>query len=151
MTGKYFALMMVLLVLVAIQFIPVEQTNPRVVGEIEVPSDVADVLRTSCYDCHSNETIWPVYAKVAPFSWLMSRDVRIGREELNFSEWSEASDRRKDIKLEQIEDEVTEGKMPLWFYLPLHPDARLSDEEKALIVEWSRAERERIGYEPESE
>ena len=151
MSRKYFVLAMILVAVASIQLIPVNQTNPRVTGEIEVPSDVANVLRTSCYDCHSNETVWPVYAKVAPFSWLMARDVRIGREELNFSEWTEGSDRRKDHKLEEIEEEVTEGKMPLWFYLPLHPEARLSDEEKTLLIEWSRAERERIGYVPESE
>lgn len=149
MTRPYRIGLFVLLALVAIQFIPVEQVNPRVTGEIDVPSDVAEVLRTSCYDCHSNETVWPVYAKVAPFSWLMARDVRIGREELNFSDWTDSSDRRKDHKLEEVEEMVSDGEMPLWFYLPLHPSARLDEDEKALLVEWSRAERERIGYVPE--
>jgi len=151
MTRPYFIALFIVLILVAIQIVPVEQTNPRVTGEIEVPSNVANVLRASCYDCHSNETVWPVYARVAPFSWLTARDVRIGRDELNFSEWTAASDRRKDHKLEEVEEMVTKGKMPLWFYLPLHPSARLDEDEKDLLVEWSRAERERIGYTPDPE
>ena len=133
--------------LVGAQFVPVERTNPPVTGEIEAPVEVSEILKRSCYDCHSNETVWPVYAKVAPFSWLMARDVRIGREELNFSEWTEATDRRKDHKLEEVEEMVADGKMPLWFYLPLHPDARLSQNEKDLLIEWSRAERERSAQE----
>jgi len=151
MTRPYFIALFIVLILVAIQMIPVEQTNPRATGEIDVPADVAAVLRSSCYDCHSNETVWPVYARVAPFSWLMARDVRIGREELNWSDWADETDRRKDHKLEEVEEMVSDGKMPLWFYLPLHPSARLDEDEKALLVEWSRAERERIGYVPDPE
>ena len=146
MTRRYSTLTGIAIVLVGIQFIPVSITNPRATGEIDVPPEVATVMRTSCYDCHSNETVWPWYTRVAPVSWLIARDVSKARDELNFSEWQDYTDKRKDHKLEEVEEMVADGEMPLWFYLPLHRDARLSDGERDLLIEWSRAEREAIGY-----
>lgn len=151
MRRRYFTVTGIVIAFVAIQFIPMSFSNPRVTGEIAVSSEIANVLRTSCYDCHSNETVWPWYTRLAPASWLISRDVKKGRDELNFSEWRDYSDRRKDHKLEEVEEMVSEGEMPLWFYLPLHRDARLSDEEKQALIDWSRSEREAIGYVPEAE
>ena len=151
MTHRYATLIGITLVLVGIQMIPVSFTNPRSTGEIEAPSEISNVLRTSCYDCHSNESVWPWYTRVAPASWLIARDVREARDELNFSEWRDYTDRRKGDKLEEVEEMITEGEMPLWFYLPLHRDARLSDAEKQALIEWSRAEREAIGYVPDED
>jgi hypothetical protein len=125
-------------VLVLIQFVRPEQTNPPVTGDIAAPPEVAKVLRKSCYDCHSNETTWPWYSKVAPVSWLVTRDVNEGRKELNFSEWQSFADKRKDKKFEEIADEVGEGEMPMAIYLPMHPEAKLSDAEKTLLVEWAK-------------
>jgi len=125
-------------VLVLIQFVRPEQTNPPVTGDINAPPEVAKVLRKSCYDCHSNETTWPWYSKVAPVSWLVTRDVNEGRKELNFSEWQSFADKRKDKKFEEIADEVGEGEMPMAIYLPMHPEAKLSDAEKTLLVEWAK-------------
>ena len=124
--------------LVIIQFIPIDRNNPPVAGEIEAPEAVMAILKRSCYDWHSNETIWPWYSYVAPASWLVAKDVREGREELNFSVWDTYSEKRKNHKIKECGEEVEEGEMPLWFYLPLHPEAELSQDDIDLIVSWSK-------------
>lgn len=112
--------------LLVIQLIPVQRDNPPVTQEIVAPAEVKAFLRRSCYDCHSNETKWPWYSYVAPVSWLVAHDVHEGREELNFSEMDRYSERRKKRKLKKALEEIEEGEMPLWFYIPLHPDARVT-------------------------
>ncbi|MEK6253436.1 MAG: heme-binding domain-containing protein [Gemmatimonadales bacterium] len=144
------ALFVGILLVLGIQLIPVPRANPEVVAPITVPDDVRMVLENSCYDCHSNLTEWPWYSRVAPVSWLVYKDVKKGRDELNFSEWGEYSDRRRNHKLEEVEEKVSEGEMPLKVYLPLHPEARLSDADRQTLIEWSRAEREAVGYVPEA-
>ena len=139
------------LLIVAIQLVPVPRENPPVTAAITVPPDVQTVLETSCYDCHSNLTDWPWYSSVAPASWLVYKDVKKGRDELNFSEWGEYSDRRQNHKLEEIEEKVVDGEMPLKLYLPLHPEARLSEAAMGTLIEWSRAERQARGVVPEVE
>ena len=123
---------------VVIQFIPIDRNNPAVTGEIEAPEEVMAILRRSCYDCHSNETVWPWYSYVAPASWLAAKDVREGRDELNFSEWSSYSTKQKNHKRKECGEEVEEGEMPLWFYTPLHPEAELSQEDIGIISSWSK-------------
>lgn len=127
----------VLGVLVAMQLVRCERSNPPVTGEIRAPADVQRVLRRSCYDCHSNETRWPWYSRVAPVSWLLHRDVSEGRKHLNFSEWTSLAVERRARKQRGAGKEVSQGDMPLWFYLPLHPDARLSSADAALLQRWS--------------
>lgn len=142
------ALFVGILLVLGIQLIPVPRENPEVVAPITVPDDVRMVLENSCYDCHSNLTEWPWYSRVAPVSWLVYKDVKKGRDELNFSEWGEYSDRRRNHKLEEVEEKVSEGEMPLKVYLPLHPEARLSDADRQTLIEWSRAEREAMDEAP---
>ena len=144
------ALFVGILLVLGIQFIPVPRENPEAVAPITVPDEVRMVLENSCYDCHSNLTEWPWYSRVAPVSWLVYKDVKKGRDELNFSEWGEYSDRRRNHKLEEVEEKVSEGEMPLKVYLPLHPEARLSDADRQTLIEWSRTEREAVGYVPEA-
>ncbi len=126
----------IIVVLIGIQFVPVSKTNPPVTGEIQAPAEVMEILRTSCYDCHSNESEWPWYSNVAPVSWLVISDVNEAREHLNFSEWDSYSAEDKAEDIEEIWEEIEEGEMPLWFYLPLHPEARLSDAQKEIIRKW---------------
>ena len=123
---------------VVIQFIPVNRDNPEVTGEIDVPEDVMVILQKSCYDCHSNETIWPWYSYIAPASWLIARDVHEGREELNFSEWTSYSEKQKRHKRKECGEEVEEGEMPLWFYIPLHKEAEMLPKDIETIVSWSK-------------
>jgi hypothetical protein len=122
---------------IAIQLVPVERSNPAVVADIGAPSAVAEVLRTSCYDCHSNETRWPWYSRVAPVSWLVAHDVDEARDHLNFSLWGTYEPKRQQHLASEIREEVEDGGMPLGKYLLAHPDARLTNESRALLAAWS--------------
>ena len=124
--------------LIVIQFVPVQKTNPPVTGEIQAPAPVMQILRKACYDCHSNETKWPWYSNIAPISWLVVNDVMEGREEMNFSVWNDFSNNRKYIRQTQCGKLVAQGEMPLWFYVPLHTEASLSQEEIETIVAWAK-------------
>jgi len=141
MSKRRKVLLVVLLTVIGIQLIPVPRENPPVVASITVPDDVRTILENSCYDCHSNLTEWPWYSRVAPASWLVYKDVKRGRDEMNFSAWGEYSDRRRNHKLEEIEELVTDEKMPLKIYLRMHPEAELSAADAETLIEWSRAER----------
>jgi hypothetical protein len=126
--------------LVAIQLVRLPHTNPPVTGEIQAPPEVRAVLERACWDCHSNQTVWPWYTQVAPVSFLVYRDVVDGRRHLNFSEWASIPAEKRAKKQKRVGKEVTGGDMPPWFYLPMHATARLSDADKAVLVGWSQAE-----------
>ena len=124
-------------ILIAIQFIPVNKTNPPVTAELNAPTEIMSVFKKSCYDCHSNETEWPWYSFVAPVSWIVSGDVKDGRLHLNFSKWENFS-RKNIVKMkEEIWEEIERGKMPLGKYIFMHPEAELDHKEKDLIKEWA--------------
>jgi hypothetical protein len=128
---------------VAIQFVPVDRTNPPVEGAVSAPAEVESVLRRACYDCHSNETNWPWYSHLAPISWLTAHDVHEGRDALNFSTWS-ALDRRAQLEaIGKSWEEVQDHDMPPWYYLPLHWNAHLSSEDRAVVRGWSLLARQR--------
>jgi len=123
--------------LVLLQFFRVERTNPPVVSEIQAPPEVREILRRSCYDCHSHETRWPWYSRVAPMSWLVADHVEHARGDLNFSDWPVSDSEAQEHVFEEIREEVGEGEMPLASYLVMHPRARLSDEERDLLMRWA--------------
>jgi cytochrome c551/c552 len=125
-------------VLVLMQVVRFEHTNPPVTGEVKAPDDVKALLKRACWDCHSNETVWPWYSQVAPGSWLIANDVKDGRKHLNFSEWGTYPVERRTKKQAEVADEVEEGGMPPWFYLPLHAEAKLTDAEKQKLIAWSK-------------
>lgn len=123
--------------LIAGQFIPVDRDNPPVESDISAEPEVKTILRRACYDCHSNETAWPWYSRIAPVSWLIVNEVREGREELNFSTWNRYSTQQQVKKLKESWEKVVEGEMPPWFYLAVHRDVRLSAEERARLRQWA--------------
>jgi hypothetical protein len=120
-----------------IQLIPVKRTNPAVQEEVPASPEVRSVLQRACYDCHSNETRWPWYSRIAPASWLVAHDVREGREKLNFSTWNLFSAKKQTKAFREIREEVEESEMPPWIYLLPHPDARLSERDRAILVQWA--------------
>ena len=122
--------------LVAIQFVPVQRDNPPVEEEVAAPPAARKILQRACYDCHSNETRWPWYSRVAPMSWLVTADVSEAREHLNFSTWNAYDDDERIELLEEAWEHVEDGKMPLWFYIPLHPEADLSADDKKVFQSW---------------
>ena len=119
------------------QLVPVSRSNPPVETPVEAPPTAAAVLERSCNDCHSNLTRWPWYARVAPASWLVAHDVHEGREHMNFSTWNRYDAEQRADHLDEIAEMVEQGEMPPWFYLPLHPDARLDDADREAIRAWT--------------
>ena len=121
-----------LIAAILIQFIPYghDHTNPPATKEPAWDSPATrELMRRACFDCHSNQTDWRWYSYVAPSSWLVENDVSDGRSHLNFSEWDKPQRHAKDIG-----NQVKSGEMPLWFYVPLHPSAKLSDAEKQALI-----------------
>jgi hypothetical protein len=131
---KFIALA-VALFLVAAQVIRPELTNPPVNPDstfeaIARPKPAAaSIMKRACYDCHSNNTVWPWYSRVAPISWLVADDVNEGRAKLNFSEWGLLGPEVSQKRLQAVCEEVKDGEMPLMQYLIIHSDARLTPEE----------------------
>lgn len=121
------------------QLYPLDRSNPPVVREVDAPPEVKAVLERACYDCHSHQTRWPWYAWVAPVSFLVVHDVSEAREHLNFSDWGRYTPEKARKKIDEILEEVEEGEMPLFYYLPLHPEAELATEDRLAIEEWVSA------------
>jgi hypothetical protein len=99
-------------IFVGAQFVPVARTNPAVRADVAAPPEIAVLLRHACYDCHSHETAWPWYSRVAPVSWLIVHDVEEGRCELDFSAWDAYDPAQRAKKLRESADEIAEGDMP---------------------------------------
>lgn len=131
-----------LIVLVGIQFIPTSINQQEITPYTDIrkvytiPDNVLTILEVSCFDCHSNNTNYPFYSRIQPMAMLMDKHVREGKEELNFSEFGDYSDRKKRNKLFSIQNQVKDGKMPLSSYTLMHNDAKLTANEKKLIEEW---------------
>jgi hypothetical protein len=110
-----------------------------VTDHMAVPSEIQATFRRACYDCHSNETHWPWYARVAPVSWLIVRDVRRGRVHLNFSDWWTDPQREptQRQRLRFMCQDVRGDSMPPSSYVLMHPRARLTDGEAERICTWT--------------
>lgn len=130
------------IVFIGIQFIPVTLNQSEIVSENDIiatlnpPEEIVLILKTSCYDCHSNNTVYPWYDKIAPISWLVANHIDEAKEELNFSEWASFSDKRKAKKLKEMIEELEEGEMPLQSYLITHGDAKLSTVQVGQLKNW---------------
>jgi hypothetical protein len=118
------------------------RTNPPVVHDLAAtkapPAEITALLRAACYDCHSYETKWPLYSRIAPSSWLVASDVNEGREHLNFSDWP-TNDERIAKKLDRINEVLDYKEMPPKKYTLLHPEARLTDAQIKQIMDWTDA------------
>jgi cytochrome c551/c552 len=117
-----------------IQLIPIgkDHTNPAVVSEPNWDSPATRALAVrACFDCHSNETVWPWYSNIAPVSWLVYNDTMEGRSRLNFSDWN----RGYQQGMGEITEVIQEGEMPPAIYLPMHPTAQLSAAEKQQLID----------------
>lgn len=122
---------------IVIQVVPVNRANPPVQGDFRGSAEVVSVLRRACYDCHSNETVWPWYSRIAPVSWLIAHDVHEGRAALNFSTWDQLSAEKQAEALKESWEEIAEGKMPTWYYVVIHPEAKLSTNDRSVLRAWS--------------
>jgi cytochrome c551/c552 len=146
---KWLAIGLIVL-LIAIQFVRPARTNPfvnqsqSIEAHTQMPPEVAAILDRACRDCHSNKTVWPWYSNMAPVSWWMIDHVNHGRTHLNYSEWGKLKRDDQDKSLREICDEVFDGAMPLPSYLPMHPAAKLSEQDKKTLCDWTAKERERL-------
>ena len=136
------AFVVLIILFLALQLYPVDRNNPEVVADIIAPDNVRSILKRACYDCHSNETKWLWYSYVAPVSILISRDVVPGRNALNFSEWGDYYDEEDtpEMFLDECWESIESGEMPLWFYLPTHPEAVLTEEDLNILKAWCGAD-----------
>jgi hypothetical protein len=132
--------------LVGAQLVPVARTNPTIEVDVAAPAEIDALLRRACYDCHSRETAWPWYSRVAPVSWLIVRDVEEGRRELDFSGWDAYDSAQRAKKLRESADEIAEGEMPPWYYRLVHADARLTAAEREALRAWCASEIARLAH-----
>ncbi len=119
---------------VVIQLVPYghSHTNPPVRKEPAWNSPTTRELSVrACYDCHSNQTVWPWYSQLAPVSWLIRNDVDRGRRRLNFSEWDQP---QRGARTASVDRRMQRGSMPPWYYILLHSKANLSDAEKEALM-----------------
>ncbi|HEX4888532.1 MAG TPA: heme-binding domain-containing protein [Luteibaculaceae bacterium] len=126
--------------LVVIQFFQIDTTNPQTdpsndfLAKMKPEPEVANLIRSACYDCHSNETQYPFYAKINPIGWILKDHVNEGREELNFSNWTSYTLKRMDHKLEECVELIDSGEMPMESYTWIHGEAKLTNEQRAKLA-----------------
>lgn len=133
-------LLVLLVAFVAIQFIPVDRSNPtsnpqeEFFNLVTIDPEAGSMLKKACFDCHSNYTRYPWYSYVAPVSFILADHVKEGREELNFSQWATYSEKKKAHKLEECIEALREGWMPLEGYVALHSEADLTKEQREMLA-----------------
>lgn len=141
---------LLLVVFIVIQFFRPEKnisavnSSNDISSVYQMPEDVKTILKTSCYNCHSNNTIYPWYAEVQPVAWWLNEHIEDAKKDLNFSEFGTYKIRRKYRKLEEINDLVKKAEMPLKSYLILHGNAKLSDQQKSALTNWANEVRDTI-------
>jgi|AntRauTorckE5430_2_1112549.scaffolds.fasta_scaffold19678_2 hypothetical protein len=129
-------------VFIVLQFFQIDKTNPTapegqdLISAIHPPEDVVQILENACFDCHSNHTQYPWYASIQPVGWWLQGHINEAREHLNFSTWANYDAEKRTHKAEECAEEVEEGHMPLKAYPLLHPEARLSDEQRDRLATW---------------
>ena len=144
-----------LLILSGLQFIR-PQKNESVstaVNDIKtkfaMTPQIQNILKTSCYDCHSNNTIYPWYTNIQPVGLWMQNHVNEGKDELNFAEFATYSDKRADHKMDEVIEVLQKNEMPLSSYTLIHGGAKLSDEQKLVLINWAKGIVAQINYEVE--
>jgi len=131
-----------IVVLVGLQFIPTRSTQNRTVESSDlvqtfnVPENVRQMIVASCYDCHSNTTNYPWYSKIQPVGWFLEKHINKGVEELNFSEFKQYSTRKQKGKLKSMVKQIGNNEMPLTSYTFIHRDARLSQKDKKVLMDY---------------
>ncbi|MGA3164349.1 MAG: heme-binding domain-containing protein [Verrucomicrobiota bacterium] len=131
-----------------LQFANPARTNPPVVHDFLAatmpPIEITGMFRAACYDCHSHQTKWPWYSRVAPVSWLVASDVQEGRRHLNFSDWPVGNPDRAARWLENISEQLGYNEMPPVQYTLIHADARLTAGQRQQLIHWADQEAARL-------
>lgn len=146
-------LLALLIALIAIQFVqPVRNKSSQVSSAdftkvFVVPNKVQTILQNACYDCHSNNTNYLWYSHIQPTAWLMASHIKNGKAKFNFSDFGSNSNRKQVSKLKEIANQIKDDEMPITSYKMMHKNARLSEAEKILIVDWINNKADRISSE----
>lgn len=142
---KKIALIVILAILIIIQFFPASknQNTELLASDITkvttVPDDVLQVLKVACYDCHSNNTVYPWYNNIQPVAWWLNRHVEEGKEHLNFSSFGAYTAEKAAKKMRGISREVEKGDMPLSSYTLIHRNAVLNETQKQAVINWTKS------------
>lgn len=140
-------LMLALVALIVIQFIPVDKNGEGYeslapfLQETKPTEEVAAILKSACYDCHSNQTTYPWYSNLAPASFYLEDHIKDGKRHLNFSEWEQYSAKRKNRKLNQIIEALAHKTMPLESYKLIHTEAQLDAAQTEALLNWAKTAR----------
>jgi Haem-binding domain len=135
--------LLLLAALVIIQFFKPDRNISTVASanditnKYAVPASVQEILKTSCYDCHSNNTVYPWYANIQPVAWWLADHVNEGKKELNFSEFTTYSPKKAHHKLEEVIEQTKEGEMPLQSYTIIHQNTKLNESQKLELATWA--------------
>lgn len=137
--GKLIRIVFVVL-FIAIQFFhPVKNISTEVpANKIIAPTGVEQILKTSCYDCHSNNTVYPWYNNIQPVAWWLDKHIKKGKRKLNFDEFLSYNPKRQYHKMDEIEENISKSEMPLRSYLVIHKNAILSTQQKDALINWSK-------------
>jgi hypothetical protein len=137
-------LWLLLVVFIVIQFFRptknISSAEPvnHISTKFNMSNDVQDILKASCYDCHSNNTAYPWYFNVQPVSWWLGNHIEDGKKEVNFDEFATYSLRRQFKKFKEIKEQVDEGEMPLPSYILIHRSSTLTAEQKEAVIKWAK-------------
>ena len=123
-------------------------SDQTILREAQIDPETLAIVQRACQNCHSQNTEWPWYSRVAPVSWLLAHDVQQARSHMNLSQWQDYSNDDRRRLLSEIGSAVRNREMPVQRYLLLHPEARLTDSERQQIYRWTRTERSRLGIRP---
>jgi len=132
-------------IFILIQFFRIDKTNPPVdssldfISTMKPPTAIAENIKVACYDCHSHESKYPWYTNVAPVSWWIKGHIDNGRKHLNFSNWAEYKKGKQEHKLEESIDMVEKNWMPLFTYKWLHPESKMTDDERAEMIAYFKS------------
>jgi hypothetical protein len=137
-------IIVLILILLMIQMFRVERVNPPVQSDFAAKPEIKALMSGACYNCHSNQTVWPWYSYVAPASWFVAHDVHEGRKSLNFSDWGALSAKSQGRTLAKIAHRVIEGEMPPWHYTVTHRQGSLTMTNRAQIWAWTLTESEAV-------
>lgn len=132
----------VVLFLVIAQFFKIDKVNPEVHSDqdflsiMNPPEKVATMIKNQCYDCHSNETIYPAYTNYAPISWWIKSNINGAREKINFSTWGLLSEKEQIANLQECVEALEDGEMPVLVYVWMHEKAQFEDSDSKILINW---------------
>jgi hypothetical protein len=132
----------IIVILLVMQVFRIDKKNPSKNPEtdylyiVKPPAEIANLIKTGCYDCHSNETIYPWYSNIAPLSWIIKSHITEGRDHLNFSEWGYYHAGRRGNKQDECSEMITKNEMPIPSYKLMHSSAKFTNEQKAILIAW---------------